>query len=225
MNLAILQALALATGGLSSLGAVLMVLMLLNREAGPGSAFAFGLGYCGVYTAIASLAVFGAKDLLEARADAGPSPLASLALCVLGVLLMLLAIKQWRTPASDEAPAWLAQIDSFTPGKALGVGLLIPLINFKNLAIFLPAVAVLAAAPLTTVEAIVGVIAVPMVFCGAMLTPLLLYLVLPRRAARTLAALRRWVEAHSHTVTRVVLPVIATLLLVKGGRGLWTLLS
>ena len=65
----------------------------------------------------------------------------------------------------------------------------------------------------------VGVVAVPLVFCGALLTPLLIYVVMPGRAARILARLRRWIETNSHMVARVILPIIGLALLIKGG---WT---
>ncbi len=136
---------------------------------------------------------------------------------------MGLAFRQWRSPASTETPALFTKLDELGPAKALGIGALIPLINFKNLAIYLPAVAVLAAAPLTPIETVVGVVAVPLVFCGAMLTPLLIYLVMPGRAGQTLARMRRWIETNSHMVARVLLPLIGLALVIKGGTTLWTL--
>ena len=225
MNVAIFQAWAIAVGGMSSLGSALMVLLLLNREAGPGSAFAFATGYFGSYLSIGALGVFFGAGLLESRQDAAPSPGGAIVACVLGVLLLTLAVQQWRTPPSGEPPPFMAKLDEFGPLKAFAVGALIPAINLKNLAIYLPAVAVLAAASMPPLEAGLGLVSTTVVFCGAMLTPVLIYVVLPRRSAQWLGAIRRWIETNSHKVARVILPLIGSALLAKGTYSLWLIYS
>ena len=56
---------------------------------------------------------------------------------VLGVLLLLLAARQWRGPARTGAepalPKWMSAIDSFTAAKAAGLGLALSAVNPKNL--------------------------------------------------------------------------------------------
>ena len=129
----------------------------------------------------------------------------------------------WRAPPSNEPPEFLAKLDELHPPKALAIGLFIPLINVKNMAIFLPAVAVLVAAELEPLQLALAVLSTAVVFCGGLLSPLLIYVVLPRRSERWLGAMRGWIERNSHKVARVVLPLIAVLLLSKAARGLWAL--
>jgi len=223
MDVAIFQAWAIAVGGLSSLGAALIVLLLLNREAGPGSAFAFAGGYLCGYVTIGMLVVFVGAELIEGRQSDGPSLAGSIVVLVLGLLLLALALKRRRSPTSDEPLGFLAKLDDFRPPKALAMGVLIPALNVKNLAIFLPAAAVLAAAKLEPLTAALAVISTAVVFAGGLLLPLLIYLLVPGRAASWLGAMRRWIEANSSKVAAVILPIIACLLLIKGSRGLWLL--
>lgn len=223
MDLAIFQAWALALGGLSSLGSALIVMLLLNRKAGPGSAFAFAGGYFGSYLSIGMLVVFVGPGFVRTDTDGEPSLGPAIAMLVLGALLMAAAIAQWRKPPSGEPPALFAKLDEFRPPKALLVAIVLPVINVKNLAMFLPAVAVLASAELDAPLAALAVLSTAMIFCGGLLTPVLIYLLVPRRAEAWLGAMRSWIEANSTTVARVILPLIACMLLAKGGRVLWQL--
>src|SRR4051812_992191 len=66
-----------------------------------------------------------------------------------GVLFLLLAVRNWRTRpgegAQGEMPKWMADIDTFAPGKALGLGVLLAGLNPKNLLLALGAGSALAA--------------------------------------------------------------------------------
>lgn len=179
--------------------------------------------YFGAYLTIGMLVVFGAGEVLEFDADAPPRAGPAIALCVVALLLLAAALRQWRQPPNKEPPALFAKLEEFTPAKALAVGALVPVINVKNLAIYLPAITVLAGASLDPMTATLAVSSTAMIFCGGLLTPVAIYLLLPQRAAAWLGAMRRWIEANSSVVARIVLPLIACLLLAKGGHTLWLL--
>jgi threonine/homoserine/homoserine lactone efflux protein len=67
---------------------------------------------------------------------------------VLGCLLALVAVKQWRgRPHEDEEaalPKWMQAIDTFRPGKALGMGVLLSAVNPKNLLLTVAAASAIA---------------------------------------------------------------------------------
>jgi threonine/homoserine/homoserine lactone efflux protein len=67
----------------------------------------------------------------------GPSTTSSWIKIVLGVLLLLLGVRQWRSRPKKGAPValpkWMAAIDHVTPVKAAGLGLLLSSVNPKNL--------------------------------------------------------------------------------------------
>ena len=78
---------------------------------------------------------------------------------VLGVLLLLVGVRQWRKrPKAGEVaalPKWMAAIDSFTFVKALGLGFLLSAVNPKNLLMCVAAGSAIGGAGLATGE-IVG---------------------------------------------------------------------
>jgi len=71
----------------------------------------------------------------SARANAIAFTLAWFA--TIGVLLLLLAVRQWqgrpRGDAEATTPAWMAAVDAFTPVKAAGLAALLGGVNPKNL--------------------------------------------------------------------------------------------
>ena len=79
-----------------------------------------------------------------------------------GILLVLLAFRDWRKrPAAGEAvdqPKWMSAIDTLTPVKTGGLAVLLAAANPKNLALSLAAGASLAQAGVSGGEATVGLI-------------------------------------------------------------------
>jgi threonine/homoserine/homoserine lactone efflux protein len=82
---------------------------------------------------------------------------------VLGVLLFLLAIRQWRSrPNPDEPPkpppTWMQAIDQFSPIKAFGMAALLSGLNPKNLLLSIAAGVTIAQRGATGVDAWVAII-------------------------------------------------------------------
>src|SRR3954452_19872225 len=105
------------------------ILMLLSpRAAGTGSGFLIGwvlgiLVAVGIFTALASGLTSGG----------GTPAWASWTKIVLGVLLLLVGIRQWRGRHDDRGtPKWMTAIDEISPIKALGLGFLLSALNPKN---------------------------------------------------------------------------------------------
>ena len=74
----------------------------------------------------------------------------------LGVLLLLVAVRQWRgRPRAGEdgaLPKWMRTIDQFTPGRSFGIAAALSGINPKNLLLTVAAAAAIAQAGLDTGE-------------------------------------------------------------------------
>src|SRR5262249_45220480 len=111
---------------------VLMLVTARGRVNGP----AFVLGW------VAGLALVGAVLLaaasgVDASEPGEPATWVSVAVLVLGVLLVLVALKQWRgrPHAGDEVktPKWMEALDQFSPVKAAGAGAVLSALNPKNL--------------------------------------------------------------------------------------------
>ena len=118
--------LPLALGvAISPVPVIAVILMLLAPRAGAASA-AFGLGWVLgiIVVTVVTLLVAGGADV--GGTSGAPSTAASWIKLVLGVLLLLVGVRQWRgRPRGDEPaplPTWMAAIDEVTPAKGLGLG-------------------------------------------------------------------------------------------------------
>ena len=127
------------------------ILMLLSRQAAKTST-AFLIGWVAgivVVTVVVLLLVGEAGD----SDDGKPSTLSSVLKLAIGALLVLMALKQWRSRPkageTGEMPKWMGAIESFTFGKALGLGFLLSGINPKNLLMCLAAGTTIGAAHLS----------------------------------------------------------------------------
>jgi len=120
---------------LSPVPIIAVVLMLATpkgRVNGPAFLAGWIVGIAGLGT-IVLLVASGAS----ASTHGGPATWVSILKIVLGALLVLLAVKQWRGrprgDAAPELPAWMKTIDTFTPVKSAGMAVLLADVNPKNL--------------------------------------------------------------------------------------------
>lgn len=216
MGAAIGQSLPVAVGVLiSPLPIVAVVLMLVSGRA-KANAFAFLVGWFvavgAVTLLVATLAGAATPD------DDGPPLWAAILKIVLGVLLLLLAVKQWRgrprAGVEPPAPRWMAAIDAFTPVKAAGLAILLGAVNPKNLLLVVSGGAAIAsAAPDDTNAQVVAAVVFALVASVGVATPVFIYLFMGSRAASMLDELKAWM-IHNNAV------IMAVLLLVLGAKML-----
>lgn len=143
---AIGQVLSLAVGVALSPVPIIAVVLMLGTPRARANGPAFVVGW------VVGLSVVGTIVLLAASgggaSDGGePATWVDVVELVLGLLLVLLAVRQWRgrPHEGDEAlPKWMQAIDTFTPAKALGMGVLLSAVNPKNLILTLAAAAAIA---------------------------------------------------------------------------------
>jgi threonine/homoserine/homoserine lactone efflux protein len=130
----------------------------------------------------------------------------------LGVLFVLMAVKQWRgrPRAGREAgsPGWMRAVDRFTAAKAAGLAVVLVAANPKNLVL-----AVAGAVSIATSDAGAGGktgAAALMVLIGSLCTllPLGVYLLGGDRSARVLGEWKEWMAAHNAAIMTTVLVVL-----------------
>lgn len=139
---------------------------------------------------------------------------------VFGVLFLLLAGRSWRsrpTPGTEpQMPNWMAGIDAFAPGRALGFGLLLAGVNPKNLLLAAGAGSALALIGPSTTEAVVS-LAVFMVIASLMIAgPVVFYLLGGERAKTQLNSVKGWLVLHNDAVMMVLFLVFGVNLMAKG---------
>jgi threonine/homoserine/homoserine lactone efflux protein len=139
---------------------------------------------------------------------------------VLGLLLIGLAVRQWRSRSAPGVevpmPKWMAAIDAFTPVKAAGAGVVLSAVNPKNFVLAVGAAATIAQSGLsgskTAVVVIVFVLVASITIGGAVS----LYLVGGERAQRMLDGWKVWLGHNNAAVMSVLLLVIGVVMLGKG---------
>ena len=219
MGAGISEVLAFAVGvAISPVPIIAITLMLFSRRArvnGP----VFLVGWV-----VALALVSGIGYVLADQGDASTSSSTSDAIAWgkigLGILLLLLAARNWRgrpkAGAEPEMPKWMGSIDSLTPVKALALGLLLAGVNPKNLVLALAAGTGLAQLGLSTGDA-VGSLAVFVVLGSATIAaPVAYYLVGGEHAKGRLDEMKTWLAAHNDAVMAVLFLVFGADLIAKG---------
>ncbi len=216
--------LPLAVGvAISPIPIIATILMLLAPKAGSTSV-GFLIGWVvGIVVATVLFTVLAATAGLDGDSS-GPSSTASWIKIVLGVLLLLLAVKQWRSrprPGEDATlPKWMSAIDSFTLPKALGLGFLLSAVNPKNLLMCVAAGTIVGGSTLATGEQAVAVAIYTLLAACTVAIPVVGYLVASERLRAPLEELRVWLQQSNAAVMSVLLLVLGVVLIGKGLGGL-----
>ena len=201
-----------------------LVILLAGRPGGTSAGFLAGW-LTGIALVLAAATRLG--HVTETGRAAG-SALSGLAL-VLGLVLLALAARTWRRSVvrgpERGPPAWITAVDSLAPGRALALGLLLAVVNPKNLALMLPAGIALARARLPAEEQVLVGVTFVLMATSTVLVPVVLHRALGPRVTPALAAARRFLTRHGTVISVVVLLVVGTVLTAQGAGGLVTMLQ
>ena len=138
----------------------------------------------------------------------------------LGVLLLLVGLRQWRgRGGTHETPKWMAAIDNFNFVKALGLGFLLSAINPKNLIMAVGAGVSIGSAGLSVSSEIVAVLVFTVIAASTVAVPVIAYLVAADKMRGPLDRLKAWLQANNATVMAVLILVIGVVLIGKGVGG------
>ena len=218
MNLVIGEILPLAVGiAISPIPIIAAILMLLSPRA-KGTSVGFMIGWlAGIVIAIVLSSMLSSVIPSE---TGGKSPVAGVIKIILGVLLLVLAIKQWRTrPAKGNQaslPKWMSAIDSMSAVKALWLGFLLAAANPKNLLLAIAAGVIVGSAGLTVGQTAVVITIFVLLAASTVLVPVFGYLVASARLAGPLDKLRQWLIDNNAVIMAVLLLVLGVALIGKG---------
>ena len=216
MGQAIGQVLSFGVGvALSPVPIIAVVLMLATpRARANGPAFIVGwvLGLAGL-GAVLLLAASGA----EASSGGGPEEWVSILKLALGVLLLLMAGKQWKSrPAADEEaelPKWMKTIDTFTPPKAAGIAALLAAVNPKNLLLTVGAAASIAQTGASGGDQAVALAVFVVIATIGPGIPVAIFFLTGDRATAILGNLRDWMARQNTAIMAVLCLVIGAKLI------------
>lgn len=218
MLAAIGNLLPLAVGvAISPLPIIALIVLLMGPRAGASSA-GFLLGWM-----LATAAVLAAAALVAGAGlmgTPGMSSIVAVVKMVLGAILLLLAVKEWRQRPPPGVPAklphWLAAVEEMNAPAATGMGFMIYLANPKNLALGAGAGVTLGQKALPVGDAtLVGVVYV-FIAASTVLLPIVAYAFEKERMRPWLDELRGWLTEHNAAVMAVVLGLMGSVMLGKG---------
>jgi threonine/homoserine/homoserine lactone efflux protein len=170
-----------------------------------------GLGVVGIIVLSLSGSAGATSD------DGAPATWVNWLKLILGVLLLLVAARQWRQRphGEDEAPTpkWMGALDAFTPVKAAGAGIVMSALNPKNLLLAVAGAAAIAGAGLSTSDETVTWIVFIAVASIGVVTPVVISLAMGSRSRTLLDELKHWMVQHNTIIMAVLLLVIGAKLI------------
>lgn len=213
------QSLPIAVGVMvSPLPIVAVVLMLVSGSARANAITFVATWFLTVGIVVSTVALLAGSTDDEAGDPASWTGWLKL---ILGILLLLLAERQWlgppRTGAEPATPRWMTAVDAFTPVRAAGLAALLGGVNPKSLLLAVAAGAAIAG--VTGGDAGASVSAAVVFAAVASLgvaAPVSVYLSTGDRAAVILDELRTWLVQHNAVIMAVLLLVIGAKLIGDG---------
>ncbi len=219
MSAGISEVLGFAVGvAVSPFPIIAVILMLFTQRARVNGPM-FALGWV-VALAVVSTAAYALADTADAATSTGTVDAIAWGKVALGALLLLGAARTWkRRPApgqQPEMPKWMSMIDTLSPGKALGLGLLLAGVNPKNLMLAVAAGTAVAQLGLSSGDVVASLLVFVVIASATIVGPVFYYLVGGDSAKRILDELKGWLGFHNDAVMSVLLLVFGVDLIAKG---------
>ena len=223
MGQAIGGSLPLAVGIAISPVPIIAVVLILTSQRAKVNGPAFVLGW------LVGLGIVGAIVLLlagpgGASQHGAPATWVSWVKIVLGVLVLLVAVRQFRgRPHGDEEPTmpkWMATIDKTSPVAAAGLAAVLSGANPKNLLLAVAGAAAIAGTGISGGQQAIAYLVFALIGTLGVGIPVGIYFAMGARSEKLLAGLKDWMSAHNAVIMTVLCLIIAAKLIGDGISGL-----
>jgi threonine/homoserine/homoserine lactone efflux protein len=208
-------AVVVALSPIPIIGVVLMLGTPRARSNGP----AFILGWIIGLTVVGTIVLVVASGA-NASESGQPATWVAVLKLVLGALLVLVAVRQWRDRPRGDAdaalPGWMRTVDHFTPGRAVAMGVALSAINPKNLVLTIGAATAIAQSGIGTGDEAIALAVFVLVGTLGPGLPVAIYFLMGERAARMLDDLKEWMGHHNAAIMAVLCLVIGVKLIGDG---------
>lgn len=207
-------ALAVAVSPIPIIAAILLLLSPRARGASVGFLLGWVLGVVIVVVLFTLISGSLPED------DGGTSPVVAIVKLLLGVLLLFVALRQWRTRPKEgqppELPKWMSAIDSVTAVRALLLGLALSALNPKNLAMGISAGVSIGTGGLSGGQVTIAIVVFVLIAISSVAIPVIGFLLASTRLKPALESLRVWLVANNAAVMTVLLLVLGVTSIGKG---------
>ena len=223
MGQAIGQILSFGVGVALSPIPIIAVVLMLSTPRGRANGPAFLAGW------VLGIAVAGAIVLLiaggaSASKHGAPATWVSVVEIILGLGLILLAVREWRGRprgrTRPELPGWMRTVDTFTPTRSVAMGVALSALNPKNLLLIVGAAAAIAQTGASTGSQVVALIVFAIIGSLGVGAPVAIYYLTGDRASTILSELRDWMARENATIMAVICLVIGAKLIGDAITGL-----
>ncbi len=223
MGEAIGQMLPAAVGVAISPFPIIASVLFLGTPRGRVNGPAFVLG-CTLGTAVVGTIVLVVASGASASESGAPATWVSALELVLGLLLLLVAVKQWRgRPARGETaptPKWMSALEGFGPPKALGAGVVLTALNPKNLILTVAGAAAIAQTGIPAGEQALVLAIFVVIGCLGVATPVVIALAMGDRSRPLLDGIQSWMARNNTVIMVVILALIGVKLIGDAISGL-----
>ncbi len=223
MGQAIGGSLALAIGiAISPIPIIAVVLILTTpRAKANGPAFLggwlLGLGVVGAIVLVLA-------NPAGASQAGGPATWVSWVKIVLGALLLLVALRQFRGRPKDgedaPMPKWMGRIDEVRPVTALGFAVVLAGANPKNLLLAVAGAAAIAQTGISGVQQAIAYLVFALIGSIGVGAPVVIYFAMGDRSQALLAGLKDWMGRNNAVIMSILCLVIGVKLIGDAISGL-----
>lgn len=194
---------------MSPVAVMVLISLMLRRNALRNATF-FLLGFTPTLLALGYVFVF----VLHVGGSGGKSDIDGYIDIALGVLCLLAIILVYKKKPREKKPE-----EDVPASRAAMIGCLTMLANYSTLIIFISGIHLISAEKLSLLENILSVALLTLVTLWTLLVPIGIYVAVPSKAERMLAALKEWLSRHNKEISAAILLLFGVLLLVKGIRA------
>jgi len=207
---------------------IIIVILLLKSPRKPAlkaTAFLVGLTLLRLLQGLVFGLILTDSAAATAEEGGGKSPIVMTLLLVLGLFLLISAIRSWQKEEDADAPPpkWLTMIDSLTPLKALQMGFGLALIGPKLWVFTLSAISVIGERRLGQPSSTVAFLLFVLLAQALLLLLILIRALLPGQSKNFLSQLSDWLVRNNQTILIVVSLVFGFFFVYKGASGLLSL--
>jgi threonine/homoserine/homoserine lactone efflux protein len=216
MGQAIGQVLSFAVGVALSPIPIIAVVLMLGTPRARSNGPAFILGWVLGLTVVGTIVLLVSSGA-SASKQGQPADWVNWLKLVLGLLLLLVAVRQWRGRPRGEAeaalPSWMKSIDRFTAVRAGAFGVVMSAFNPKNLLLVVGAAAAIAQTGVSAGRQAVALAVFVLIGSIGTGAPVVLYFVMGDRSKRLLDELKAWMGEHNAAIMTVLCLVIGAKLI------------